>query len=452
MAGLDDIWTTTVTRNTVFPSRAGFGTPALLAYHTEGTNRVDTFGSAKEVEDAFPAANNVNREIRRRASLHFMQTLTAQQFVVLRASNPSVKTIRIYPLLATQGLLYSFDVIDNDQATHSISYTVPGAATVASVCTALAALINPLTLVNATATTTYVEITADAANHFFRLDRLPKTNILEVEDMTDDPGVAADLSLAEDEENAPDWYALTMLSSGDDEIAAAAAWIESRTKMGFYETSSTGSTKSGVTTDIGSTLMGLNYARSSLWHRKRGTDTGLVTALMSFALATSQDSGSTTWEDKVLTGIIADVYSTSQRVQLENRRMGRFVVYGGFSVTRNSKVAANDWIDNIHNLDWTKARSQEDVWGQEVAASNAGSKITYDDIGLAQIQGALEARLNIGVRNRIFAATPAPTVTVPKAAEIEKAVKATRRVPNIVMQATLAGAIHGGDITINVEL
>jgi hypothetical protein len=48
MAGIGDIVQVTITSNTRTPTRAGFGTPLLMTYHTEWADRVRVY---QELED-----------------------------------------------------------------------------------------------------------------------------------------------------------------------------------------------------------------------------------------------------------------------------------------------------------------------------------------------------------------------------------------------------------------
>ena len=55
--------------------------------------------------------------------------------------------------------------------------------------------------------------------------------------------------------------------------------------------------------------------------------------------------------------------------------------------------------------------------------------------------------LQLGISNNFIANDPAPTVTVPKAANVPPTDKTQRILKNVRFQATLAGAIHAINIT-----
>ena len=59
----------------------------------------------------------------------------------------------------------------------------------------------------------------------------------------------------------------------------------------------------------------------------------------------------------------------------------------------------------------------------------------------------MKASLRAAVNQGILAADPAPTVTVPKVADVSAADKTARLLPDMKFTGTLAGAIHKVTIT-----
>jgi hypothetical protein len=77
-------------------------------------------------------------------------------------------------------------------------------------------------------------------------------------------------------------------------------------------------------------------------------------------------------------------------------------------------------------------------------------KIPYTDLGIDLIKSTIAAVLEDGIRAGGLAASPAPTVTAPAAADVDAITKATRVLPDVTFGATLAGAIHQLEIAGNL--
>jgi hypothetical protein len=150
---LDSIATVTISTNTVNPSRAGFGTPGLLAYFPTSVfaERVRSYSSLVEMTD----------------DGHLTSDAAYLMAVALKASNPSVQTwkvcrkalpsqqsLRVTPTITTAGEVLSFNL----QGT-AISYTILAGATVATIVTALTALCAAVTGVTASDDTTHMTLT-----------------------------------------------------------------------------------------------------------------------------------------------------------------------------------------------------------------------------------------------------------------------------------------------------
>ena len=89
------------------------------------------------------------------------------------------------------------------------------------------------------------------------------------------------------------------------------------------------------------------------------------------------------------------------------------------------------------------SRIQEFVYSVLVNSN----KVPYTDAGITAIESEVKRALQLGISNNFIANDPAPTVTVPKAANVPPNDKAQRILRNVRFQATLAGAIHAINIT-----
>lgn len=430
---LDDIIDLTITAQTVTPSRAGFGTPLLMAVHSVTPNRMDIYKTVKEMTDAGFAATHPAVAMATKA---FSQNPKPKQVVVGKRLLNYTQTIDLYPINTTQGFHYKFTIVDPAGVSTNIDYAVPGAATVASIITALLALMGGITNVTVTnvgpGTNLHMVCTA---GKLFNLKGLPLRADLKVVDTTADPGIATDLSAVEAVDSAS-WYAVTLDSNSKAEIVAAAAWVEARKKILLYNNSDFDCANNAVQTDVFGALKTLAYTRSGGLYSESEILSYMAVALAGKMLP--QDPGSATYAFKTLAGVGADPITGGDLAAVTGKNGSVYSAVAGINITQYGKVASGDFIDNTVFLDWLYARIQERIMA--LLANNA--KIGYTDAGAQTIRAAIEAVLKAGITAGGLAANPAPSVTVPPVADQDPLDRAARYMPGITFSANLAGAIH----------
>ena len=79
-------------------------------------------------------------------------------------------------------------------------------------------------------------------------------------------------------------------------------------------------------------------------------------------------------------------------------------------------------------------------------------KIPFTDPGIAIIEAEVRGVMDLGISKGIFAADPAPTVSVPLAVDVDTNDKANRLLPDVNFTAVLAGAIHFVEVNGTVTL
>lgn len=151
--GLDSIVSVNITTQTTSPARAGFGVPLLVAYVPTSVipGRVREYNSlAGMIADGFLATDPAYLM----AVALKAQNPSVKNWKVGRKALPSQQTIRITPTLTTAGEVLRITVEGTE-----ITYTIPAAATVNSIATALTALLAAIPGVSAVDGTGYVTIT-----------------------------------------------------------------------------------------------------------------------------------------------------------------------------------------------------------------------------------------------------------------------------------------------------
>jgi len=416
-----------VTKSTALPTRAGFGTVLIAAYHTVVGSVVRTFSSLALAEAAgFTAA--AYPAIHRALTVAFLQNPRPPTVKIGKRTLPPTQVVAIGPRAAQgTGYVWSY-VIDGV----TISYTEQAADTVTLISDGLRAAVTAAALDITPSGTTTVIHTADNAGeiHSFKADPVLYT----IAETTTDPGIATDLSAIQAADE--DWYGLALDSQSPLELAAAAAWCETRTKDLAGDAYTTDVIDSGSSTDIGSVLQTALRDRSwTYW-----TD-GRISAYYALGRMAGHfaayDPGTATWAYKATRGVENyDILTPVQDV-LESKNVNYTANFGGVYVMLTGTMASGEWIDVTRTIDWTVARVREDVINLLIA----NPKLPYDDPSLATVQGAIRQRLEGGVPT-IFSAEPAPFVSVPAVADIDAADRTARLLPDVEFFAQIAGAIH----------
>lgn len=152
---LDDIVSVDITAATMPRSQTGFSTILAAVYHTEFVDLIRSYTSIRAVAEDFPTEHPAYLM----AAKMFSQSPRPKRIKIGKRTAAPVQTVRLTPVTTTEGAVYRFEV-----AGQEIEYTVPAAASVASICTALVSLINALVgLFTAADNTTHITVTADTA-------------------------------------------------------------------------------------------------------------------------------------------------------------------------------------------------------------------------------------------------------------------------------------------------
>lgn len=151
--GLDSIVDVTISTQTTSVARKGFGKPLLVAYFPTSVfaERTREYASLPGMTaDGFKATD---------AAYLMAVALKAQNpsvkaWKVGRRAGASVQTLKVTPTLTTQGEVLRLTVEGTE-----ITYTIPAAATVATICTAMAALLAAIQGVTSADNTTSMQLT-----------------------------------------------------------------------------------------------------------------------------------------------------------------------------------------------------------------------------------------------------------------------------------------------------
>lgn len=436
---LDEIVSIAISADTRTVTRAGFGVPMILRAHSR-PKVVETYTSLKGMtDDSWSATDPAVTMATKIAS----QNPRPRSWKVGKRASAFTQTVRITPVNVSVGYVYAFDIVVGSDTT-AISYTVPASATVATISTALAGLITAIAGISAAAAATHVTITHDSAGELFDVVGMPSADDCLLSDLTTDPGVAADLSAIESEDD--DWYVGLLDSNSAAEIAAAAAWFEARKKLFLCNTSDSDVVDGSSSADIMSSLQTSAYARTSAIYSKSKLLNYTAAAWAGNRLPS--DPGSSTWAHKTLSSVSVDALTAGEVAVIRSKSGNVYTNIGGNNVATFGVTSSGEYIDVVRFIDWLQARMQERVFGTLLT----NGKIPYTDTGIQTIVAQVVAQLSEGVVVGGLAANPAPSATAPKASDISTNVKGTRVLPDITFEGALAGAIHAATISGRVSV
>ncbi len=431
---LDSIINLVITTATKTPSQRGFGTPMIVGYHTAWPDRVREYSTPSDMlSDGF----TVNAWEYKAAVAVKRQNPAPRTFKIGRRASAPDRTIQLTPTNTTQSYVYSFTIVSPSGVSTAISYTNGASETVATICTALQALVAAITGIDCADNTTHITVTATTPGDDFQITGIPYSAI-DVEDVTADPGLATDLNaiLAEDS----DFYAFCIDSYGVLENAAASAWAESLRVLFVPIGCDSEILDSGVTDDQFSALQDSSYARSiPFFHDEIGNV--LAPAMLGSVLPFLP--GSQTWAFKTLAGVPVATLSGTEESTVNSKGGNYYTTLAGSGTTYNGQSSAGEFADVTRGVDWLFARIQEAVIG--LLQNNR--KVPFTTAGAGLVRGAIQQVLKQGVKNGFLAAEPAPTTTVPAIDDVSAANRAARHLPDVEFTARLAGAIHTLDIS-----
>jgi len=432
MGALDKHVDVQITKETATVSRLGFGTPAILAYHTVFPQVYRIFGGLDEMVTAGFATTDIPYKL---AAAMFAQSPRPTQVVIGRRDTPHIRAVKLTPKpdpLANTAYTVSINGTD-------FTFTTDATPTIAEITAGLETAINAGSInVVATDQTTYLDIEAAdtpggtptaGPSYIVDFDR----NLFSFEDTTVDINIATEL--ANLQAAYDDWYGLVADAWGADEIEALATAIESAGPKIYIAESQDTSIVGPTAADIASTLQTAALDRTAIIYNE-SLDPSPAAAWLGKQLPTVP--GSTTWKFKTLATVSTTALLTGGVANADGKSANTYTTVGGINITAEGVMASGEFIDVTRFIDWLTARIKENVF----RALAVNPKIPFTDTGIQAIVGEVEGVLRQGVTNGGINGDENITVTAPRASELSSAQRATRVLSTVSFLATLAGAIH----------
>lgn len=442
---LSDHVTLTITQDTVGVRRAGFGVPMILSYNATFPERIRFYTDMAGVAEDFATTTSPEYLA---AQAMFAQEPHPERIAIGRGA---LKPTLVYSgsvAAVRNSHTYTLYVRGQGVTATTVTYTSDADATndeiVAGLVSALNAVVgnNYIAAVVDNGTSDTFTVTADAAGGWFSIAVATVDDLLL--SMTHvDPGVATDLAaikLADDS-----WYALYTLYNSNALVLAAAAWVESNSKVYLPDVVDSASVTAAVgNSDTLDDLKTLAYARTmGAYHPHPNEMFGAAWLGRVLPL----EPGAENWKFKTLSGVSPTTFTTTHRTNLTNKYANGYEQVAGVNITFEGTTANgpsdNGWLDVMRGLDWVR----DDMTKRVFEALAGADKIPYTDGGVEVIAAQVRGSLARAVAMTIFASDPAPLVTVPLVADIDDDDKVLRLLPDVKWSATLAGAINKVQIT-----
>jgi len=427
MTTLDQIIDLQITISDKAPTFPNFGTPMLAGYHTAWTELVKEYVNADDMlVDGFTA----NDALYKKAKALKAQSPCPTTFKIGRLTHAYTQTVTLEMLTAVQGANITGEI--NGEA---ISYTIPGAATLTTVATAVELLVEAVTGISSTSSVATITATSAAgALSSYYFDRNVK-----IKDTTTDPGIAADLAAINGID--PAWYGLSIDCNSEAIVTAAAVWAEANKKLFVAQNSDWDVVDPAVTTDLASDLKALTLTRTLLiYHRGIARQIDLVAdAMLSVGLAA--DPGSLTWSFKPLATVSVDKLLAGETTALLAKNCASYEAEAGLNVSLRTRTPSGRFTDTTQFADWLDATIKIDAF---LTIANS-KKQPYTAAGLSAVEGSIRGSLAKGKKNPNPGLDPdfQSIVTVPGVAQQSTADKANRIARGIDFEDRLSGALEG---------
>lgn len=232
-----------------------------------------------------------------------------------------------------------------------------------------------------------------------------------------------------------DWYFLLTDQQGNEEIEALSEWVDTQNKLYF------------VTTDdleIASNLESENTA--IMYHN----DPETYVAEGWVGRCAPEDPGSITWKFKTVNGVKAADITTTELVQLHEDGGNSYVEKLGILQSSEGLVTSGEYIDVIRSQHFIEARLEEQVSRLFMTSG----KVPYDNSGIALVVAECESVMKQATDQGIIALDDDGNgmweVTAPRREDIPEHDIAKRELKNIIIEATLAGAVHTAEIRVTL--
>lgn len=453
MSTLSQIVDVTITSSGRGISRAGFGTPLVIAQFPPSIfpERFKLYDTGTAVLDMIADGFTTNSPAVIAVQAVASNTPKPKSVIVGRLITEFDQELEILvrAVVAVGGEVYGMTIKAPDGTVTKVSYTALAADTDVDIAAALAPLINAITGVDGGLPTPgTLGVNGTAASTMAGVGDLDPA-LFVYTDNSGDSNLVAELTQIQALNS--EWYGLILADPQSGErIGGLAGYIETQEKIFMATSKDTEILDVGGTDDIAFDLNAAQFFRTSLIY---SGDVNQQAAATWMGNGFPFDPGSRTWAYKVLSGVAFDSLTASQQSALDAKKCNYYQSILGAPATNGGPstggtMASGEYIDVIRGRDWLVSRLRERIYQLLISVA----KIPYTDGGIAMVTKEVDAQLREGIGAGYLSpdvpeGQDAPfVVTAPLASEVSSADKIARLLPNVAFEATLAGAIHATKI------
>lgn len=269
------------------------------------------------------------------------------------------------------------------------------------------------------------------------------------------------------------WVLPDYASVDDDDLAAIAAWAETRNYQVIADVTGNAILAQNETTSIAARLSNLEYQRTTLVWSNTQDYKGISIAARLSSWNPSAAASLPTAKFKTLQGRVADIITTTQKRELDRKRVNHYSPFGTTNIfAEGTTLKPGAWIDVILWLDWFIDAVRTDVFD---LLATSPTRVPQTTRGEASLQDVVQGVCEQGVNNGgIAPGTVSPTlaavirdksgnpdfdgvlslgyfVLIPSFATQPQNDREQRRSTAIFIAVKGSGAIHSAEITITFE-
>ncbi len=357
----------------------GFGTPLIMAYFDPGAiwpQRAKAYQSSTILTDLVADGFNTWHPVYKMAQALISQSIKPQEIVVGRKANAVVQAVDL--TITTDNVNETISVtLSYGGQTEDYPQTGSGGGIPAE-ATAMAAAINAgifgsagLNYVSATAVGNDVQIRQGGTPVTGQIFYFSDLEFVEIEDVSADPGVAADLAAIRAANDS--WYWLTNDVSSATETDALADEIETMYRIFAAQTQDT-TVAQGTAGNICLVLQAKSYNRTFVNYSPFSMDEYPACRVVARAAPRPPGSYALAW--KTYPGWTANV-NNDELSNIEGsggNALASLTEYQGEAVYSGGKTPDGLWVDFFHTMDALRGR----IWTEIISILQAEDKIVYN--------------------------------------------------------------------------
>lgn len=262
---------------------------------------------------------------------------------------------------------------------------------------------------------------------------------LDLFDATTDPGLAADLAAIRQADTLLDTgasYGFLLDSNSAPQITALGTFLEGQIAIGVVQSADWDIRDAEETGDIATEMATDALTRTGgIYHKEIGTPA----AACWMAKELPKNPGQSTWAHKTLALVPADRLTTGEQSAINAKRWSHYTRVGGQNITFEGKTPAGEFLDIMHQVDFSTSRIQEAIFG----TLTGNDKVPQTNAGIEIFRSAIYSVLKLcsSPEYPIFDPTTLE-VREMTMADVPTADRANRILRGLTYSARLTGAFH----------